>query len=116
VRLVFANPSLPPVDFPETESPHAAAPLTPRESRDQNPIKEIEALRNLTTAQLKEKYREVIGQETRSNRKQFLFRIVSLFDQTESRHRWSSLPFKASRPPAEFKPPTEDAPEMLPPG
>jgi hypothetical protein len=38
---------------------------------------EIEALRNLTTAQLKEKYREVFGEETRSNHKQFLFRRIA---------------------------------------
>ena len=25
VRLIFANPTLPPVDFPETESPHVSA-------------------------------------------------------------------------------------------
>jgi len=38
---------------------------------------EIEALRNLPTAQLKEKYREVFGEETRSNHKQFLFRRIA---------------------------------------
>ncbi|MGB9610596.1 MAG: DUF2924 domain-containing protein [Bryobacteraceae bacterium] len=38
---------------------------------------EIEALRNLTTAQLKAKYREVFGEETRSNHKQFLFRRIA---------------------------------------
>lgn len=34
---------------------------------------EIEALRNLTTAQIREKYREVFGVEMRSNRERFLF-------------------------------------------
>jgi len=34
---------------------------------------EIEALRNLTTGQLKERYREVFGVEMRSNRERFLF-------------------------------------------
>jgi hypothetical protein len=29
VRLIFANSALPPVDFPETESPHVSAGLTP---------------------------------------------------------------------------------------
>ncbi len=38
---------------------------------------EIEALRNLTTAQLKEKYREVFGEDSRSNHKQFLFRRIA---------------------------------------
>jgi len=38
---------------------------------------EIEALRNLTTGQLKERYREVFGEETRSNHKQFLFRRIA---------------------------------------
>jgi len=38
---------------------------------------EIEALRNLTTAQLKAKYREVFGEDTRSNHKQFLFRRIA---------------------------------------
>ena len=32
---------------------------------------EVEGLRNLTTAQLKEKYREVFGEQSRSNHKQF---------------------------------------------
>ena len=35
---------------------------------------EIEGLRHLTTGQLKEKYREVFGEESRSNHKQFLVR------------------------------------------
>jgi hypothetical protein len=38
---------------------------------------EIEGLRNLTTAQLKEKYREVFGEESRSNHTQFLFRRIA---------------------------------------
>jgi hypothetical protein len=38
---------------------------------------EIERLRSLTTAQLKEKYREVFGEESRSNHKQFLFRRIA---------------------------------------
>lgn len=37
----------------------------------------IEGLRNLTTAQLKEKYREVFGEESRSKHKQFLFRRIA---------------------------------------
>jgi len=38
---------------------------------------EIEGLRCLTTAQLKEKYREVFGGQSRSNHKQFLFRRIA---------------------------------------
>lgn len=38
---------------------------------------EIEGLRSLTTAQLKEKYREVFGEPSRSNHKQFLFRRIA---------------------------------------
>ncbi|MCC7497090.1 MAG: DUF2924 domain-containing protein, partial [Bryobacterales bacterium] len=38
---------------------------------------EIEGLRNLTTGQLKEKYREVFGEQSRSNHKQFLFRRIA---------------------------------------
>jgi hypothetical protein len=38
---------------------------------------EIEGLRSLTTAQLKQKYREVFGEPSRSNHKQFLFRRIA---------------------------------------
>jgi len=38
---------------------------------------EIESLRQMSTAQLKAKYREVFGEETRSNHKQFLFRRIA---------------------------------------
>jgi hypothetical protein len=38
---------------------------------------EIESLRQMSTGRLKEKYREVFGEETRSNHKQFLFRRVA---------------------------------------
>jgi hypothetical protein len=71
---------------------------------------EIEALRNLTTAQLKEKYREVFGEETRSNHKQFLFRRIAWRIQANAwgglserarRARWRSptTPTSASGPP-----------------
>ena len=39
--------------------------------------KEIEALRHMTVGQLKEKYAEVFGEETRSHHKHFLFRRVA---------------------------------------
>jgi hypothetical protein len=46
--------------------------------RNENEIREeIEGLRSLTTAQLKEKYREVFGEQSRSNHKQFLFRRIT---------------------------------------
>jgi len=38
---------------------------------------EIEGLRHMTVSQLKDKYREVFGEESRSNHKQFLFRRVA---------------------------------------
>jgi len=55
---------------------------------------EIEALRNLTTAQLKEKYREVFGEETRSNHKQFLFRRIAWRIQANA---WGGLSERARR-------------------
>jgi hypothetical protein len=39
--------------------------------------KEIEALRHMTVGQLKLKYAEVFGEETRSSHKQFLFRRIA---------------------------------------
>lgn len=46
--------------------------------RNENEIREeIEGLRSLTTAQLKEKYREVFSEQSRSNHKQFLFRRIA---------------------------------------
>jgi len=38
--------------------------------------REIEGLRSLTTAQLKEKYREVFGDDSRSNQRFVLHRIA----------------------------------------
>jgi len=51
--------------------------------REETPINttalraEIEGLRHMTVGQLKDKYREVFGDESRSNHKQFLFRRVA---------------------------------------
>ena len=39
--------------------------------------KEIEALRHMTVCQLKKKYAEVFGEETRSHHKHFLFRRIA---------------------------------------
>jgi len=36
-----------------------------------------ESLRRLTTGQLREKYLEIFGEESRSNHKQFLFRRIA---------------------------------------
>jgi len=45
---------------------------------DSNKVKEeIEGLRHLTVGKLKDRYREVFGEESRSNHKQFLFRRVA---------------------------------------
>src|SRR5450759_1859737 len=38
---------------------------------------QIEGLRHMTVGQLKEKYHEVFGEDSRSNHKQFLFRRVA---------------------------------------
>lgn len=38
---------------------------------------QIEALKHMTVGQLREKYREVFGEETRSHHKQFLFRRIA---------------------------------------
>ncbi len=56
--------------------------------------KEIEALRHLTTARLKEKYREVFGEESRSSHKQFLFRRVAWRIQANA---WGGLSERAKR-------------------
>jgi hypothetical protein len=40
-------------------------------------LKEIESLRYATVTQLKDKYREVFGEDTRSNHKEFLFRRIA---------------------------------------
>jgi hypothetical protein len=53
---------------------------------------EIEALRSLTTAQLKQKYREVVGEESRSNHKQFLFRRIAWRVQANA---WGGLSERA---------------------
>ena len=55
---------------------------------------EIEGLRHLTTGQLKEKYREVFGEETRSNHKQFLFRRIAWRIQANA---WGGLSERARR-------------------
>jgi len=55
---------------------------------------EIEGLRNLTTAQLKEKYREVFGEQSRSNHKQFLFRRIAWRIQANP---WGGLSERARR-------------------
>jgi len=54
--------------------------------------REIEGLRSLTTAQLKEKYREVFGEQSRSNHKQFLFRRIAWRIQANA---WGGLSERA---------------------
>jgi len=56
--------------------------------------REIEGLRSLTTAQLKEKYREVFGEQSRSNHKQFLFRRIAWRIQANA---WGGLSERARR-------------------
>ncbi len=55
---------------------------------------EIEGLRHLTTAQLKDKYRDVFGEDSRSNHKQFLFRRVAWRIQANA---WGGLSERARR-------------------
>ena len=47
--------------------------------------REIEGPRHLTTTQLKEKYREVFGEDSPSNHKQFLFRRMAWLIQANAR-------------------------------
>ncbi len=56
--------------------------------------REIEGLRSLTTAQLKEMYREVFGEQSRSNHKQFLFRRIAWRIQANA---WGGLSERARR-------------------
>jgi hypothetical protein len=56
--------------------------------------KEIEALRHMTTAELKQKYCEVFGEESRSNHKQFLFRRIAWRIQANA---WGGLSERAKR-------------------
>jgi len=53
---------------------------------------EIEALRSLTTLQLKERYRELFGEQSRSNHKQFLFRRIAWRIQANA---WGGLSERA---------------------
>ena len=55
---------------------------------------EIEGLRHLTTAQLKDRYCDVFGEESRSNHKQFLFRRVAWRIQANA---WGGLSERARR-------------------
>jgi hypothetical protein len=56
--------------------------------------KEIEALRHMTIGQLKDKYRDVFGEASRSNHKQFLFRRVAWRIQANA---WGGLSERARR-------------------
>lgn len=53
---------------------------------------QIEGLRHMTTGQLKKKYSEVFGEESRSNHKQFLFRRVAWRIQA---NEWGGLTERA---------------------
>ncbi len=64
------------------------------EDETQRIHEEIESLRQMTTAQLKAKYREVFGEETRSNHKQFLFRRIAWRIQANA---WGGLSERARR-------------------
>lgn len=67
--------------------------LLVNDMKTENEIRqEIEGLRHLTTAQLKEKYREIFGEQSRSNHKQFLFRRVAWRIQSNA---WGGLSERA---------------------
>lgn len=53
---------------------------------------EIEGLHHLTTGQLKDRYREVFGENSRSNHKQFLFRRIAWRIQANA---WGGLSERA---------------------
>jgi hypothetical protein len=55
---------------------------------------EVEALRHMTVGQLKEKYRKVFGESSRSNHKQFLFRRIAWRIQANA---WGGLSERARR-------------------
>jgi len=48
-----------------------------RKPMDATLVRAIEGVRRLTVAALKIRYREVVGEETRSSNKQFLFRRIA---------------------------------------
>src|ERR1700730_3310361 len=48
-----------------------------RKPMDPTLVRAIEEVRRLTVAALKNRYREVVGEETRSSNKQFLFRRIA---------------------------------------
>jgi hypothetical protein len=56
--------------------------------------KAIEALRHMTVGQLKDKYRDVFGESSRSNHKQFLFRRIAWRMQANA---WGGLSERARR-------------------
>lgn len=63
--------------------------------KDETEIRrDIEGLRHLTTAQLKDRYREVFGEDSRSNHKQFLFRRIAWRIQANA---WGGLSERARR-------------------
>src|SRR5580698_10058003 len=55
---------------------------------------QIEGLRHMTVGQLKQKYREVFGEASRSNHKQFLFRRIAWRMQANA---WGGLSERARR-------------------
>lgn len=60
---------------------------------------EIEGLRHMTVGQLRDKYREVFAEESRSNHKQFLFRSIAWRIQANA---WGGLSERARRRALEF--------------
>ena len=79
LRLRFPEPLQKEVDCAENSRPHVTAGNTMRTetNRSTGLREQIEALRHMTVGQLKDKYRDIFGESSRSNHKQFLFRRVA---------------------------------------
>ena len=91
LRLLLGKPA---VDFPERERALMGRVVNAMEDETTRIHEEIESLRQMSVGQLKEKYREVFGEETRSNHKQFLFRRIAWRIQANA---WGGLSERARR-------------------
>jgi len=68
-----------PLDSAAEQSRHVYGLTTRRKENPLEPAvhKQIEELRHMTVAQLRQKYLEVLGQESRSGHRQYLFRRIA---------------------------------------
>ena len=79
LRLLYPGRGRSPLDTPEKSSPHVhEVDASRRENHVEETIEqEIAELSRMTVGQLKQRYIEVFGAETRSNNRQFLFRRIA---------------------------------------